>query len=521
MAVKLTFYDGVGCIGGNKIMLEAGGTVLMLDFGTNFGAEARFFDEFLRPRSTFGIGDLMELGLLPPLKHAYRPDLEPPGMSWDDLRRHPCYSEVETQGVLLTHGHVDHTGYVSYLRGDIPLYSSLTTAVIAKVMQDTTQSDFSRETCYLTPREVREGLLQASNYRQVPAEQRQFTVLDAAEVVSRIAGFWSASTSTRGLNHRPLQACAPAGTASAGGLEVRCWHVDHSIPGATAFAVRTPAGWVVYTGDLRLHGGRAGFTRRFMREAGELKPAAMICEGTHPGTQKPSTEEEVRANACEAVRAASGLVVADFGPRNVERLLSFLEAAKQAGRQLAVTARDAYMLEALYMAGESGVPDPSREGGMAVYVEAKAKRDRWEKELIDRYLDLCPERLIDARGVTRDPGAYVLCFSYYDLNELINIGVYGGTYIYSSCEPFNEEMRIDFDRLLSWIRHFDLDFQGGEGSRFHASGHIHGPGLEELVETVRPGTLIPVHTETPDYFRRFRSVCRVVIPEKGRSLQLD
>lgn len=520
MAVKLTFYDGAVCIGGNKILLEADGTALLLDFGTNFGAEAQFFDEFLRPRSTFGIGDLMELGLLPPLRRAYRPDLEPPGFGWEGLRGHPSYSEVEPQGVLLSHAHVDHTGYVSYLKGDIPLFSSLTTAVIAKVMQDTTQSDVSRETCYLTPREVKEGLLQASNYRQVPAEQRRFTVLDAEEVVSRIADFWSVSPSTRGLNPRPLRPCAPAGTTRIGGLEVRCWHVDHSIPGAAAFGVSTPAGWVVYTGDLRLHGGRAEFTRRFMREAAGLRPLALICEGTHPGTEKPATEEEVCANACGAVRAASGLIVADFGPRNVERLLSFLAAAKEAGRRLAVLTKDAYLLEALHMAGEPGVPDPTTEEGLAVYVEAKARRDRWEKEMVDQYLSLCPERVITARDVARDPGGYVLCFSYYDLNELINVGVYGGTYIYSSCEPFNEEMRIDFDRLLSWVRHFGLDFCGGEGSRFHASGHIHGPGLEELVETIKPQVLIPVHTEKPDYFRRFETACRVAIPEKGRSLAL-
>jgi ribonuclease J len=172
------------------------------------------------------------------------------------------------------------------------------------------------------------------------------------------------------------------------------------------------------------------------------------------------------------------------------------------------------------MAGEPGVPDPAAEQGMAIYVEAKVRRDGWEKELIEQYLAVCPDRVVTARDVARDPGGYVLCFSYYDLNELINIGVYGGTYIYSSCEPFNEEMRIDFDRLLSWVRHFGLDFCGGEGSRFHASGHIHGPGLEELVETIRPGVLIPVHTENPEYFRRFQITCRVAIPEKGRSLVL-
>lgn len=46
---SLAFYDGVNCIGGNKILLEADGTSLFLDFSLNFGAEGRYFDEFLNP----------------------------------------------------------------------------------------------------------------------------------------------------------------------------------------------------------------------------------------------------------------------------------------------------------------------------------------------------------------------------------------------------------------------------------------------------------------------------------------
>jgi len=46
MSVAITFYDGVGCIGGNKILMEDGESALFLDFGINFKAEGMFFDEF-------------------------------------------------------------------------------------------------------------------------------------------------------------------------------------------------------------------------------------------------------------------------------------------------------------------------------------------------------------------------------------------------------------------------------------------------------------------------------------------
>jgi len=234
----------------------------------------------------------------------------------------------------------------------------------------------------------------------------------------------------------------------------------------------------------------------------------------------------VYARAAEAVGKAEGLVIADFGPRNVERLLTFLWAAEEAGRRLAVTARDAYLLEALHAAGEPGVPDPLGDERLALYVEAKAVRQVWERLLMERYLDRCPERVISAGDVGREPGEYVVCFSYYDLHELIDIQPSGGTYIYSSSEAYNEEMHMDLDRLRNWVRHFGLRFVGDPGDRlgrgrdpgFHASGHIHGPGLVELVETIKPKALIPVHSEDRSFFReRLGWLPGLVLPRAGET----
>jgi hypothetical protein len=44
-----------------------------------------------------------------------------------------------------------------------------------------------------------------------------------------------------------------------------CFPVGHSIPGA--WGIETTSGWVIYSGDLRLHGKRADLTRRFIKEA--------------------------------------------------------------------------------------------------------------------------------------------------------------------------------------------------------------------------------------------------------------
>ena len=108
----------------------------------------------------------------------------------------------------------------------------------------------------------------------------------------------------------------------------------------------------------------------------------LICEGTHPGVERPVTEEEVGANCFDVVKRGSGLVVADFGPRNVERLLSFLEIAGETDRLLVLTPKDVYLLEALRAAGEPGVPDPYADGRITLYVRPKAVRQKWEDALL-------------------------------------------------------------------------------------------------------------------------------------------
>lgn len=522
MTASLTSYDGVDCIGGNKILLEDGETSLFLDFGTNFKAEGMFFDEFLGPRNTFGFWDLLCLDILPPLRGLYRLDLEYPG-TWDRYRSHPLYWETAVQGVLLSHAHFDHCGCISYLREDIPVFSSLTTALVCKALQDTGGGNRLQDICYATPRELRDGLLKATDYRKVPYEQRLYRACGPDAVSDEACTFWKSCDSSRKLNRRDLEACGSE--TEVAGFVVRFWPVDHSVPGAGAFAVKTSSGWAAYTGDLRLHGKRGHLTRKFIDELAELKPAVVICEGTHPEVDRPVTEAEVAANCFDVVKREQGLVVADFGPRNVERLLSFLGIAGEAGRVLVLTPKDVYLLEALRAAGEPGVPDPYTDERVALYVRPKAQRDRWEDALLERYGERAPGRLVEASRIRADPGDFILCFSYYDFHAFLDIEPMGGTYIYSSSEAFNEEMLIDHQRVRNWIDFFGFRLYGTLGrdrekSGFHASGHIHGPGIEEIVETVRPEVLIPVHTENRDFFERFDGICKVVHPERGKPLLL-
>ena len=486
--LSLTFYGGVNEIGGNKVLLEDEGTSLFFDFGTPFAKRYPYFEEYLKPRPGVGLLDLLEMGLLPPLRGIYREDLSPREEIWQ--RFEPSYLHVD--GVLLSHAHVDHSGYISFLKEDIPIYSTAMTAFIAKAMQDSGGTDFEKEVCYLSPRVMKEGYLSAvgQNYRQ-----RQFEFLGGFPEGEEAKYFWNRSwAATKRLKTAPVGGLPQ----QVGSLPLRYFPVDHSIFGASAFAVRTSMGWVSYTGDLRLHGVRGGDTERFIQEMEALGPYILICEGTRAGDERQSSEDEVYENALGAVREARGLVIADFGPRNVERLITFHRIARETSRRLVVLAKDAYLLHAMRLASPD-IPDPGSLPEICIYQDVRGRVEGWQRDVLKRYRD----KLVKASDVQMSPDDFILCFSFWDIKNLIDIAPEGGVYIYSSSEAYNEEQQIDHYRLRNWIDHFNLTLIGDPdkgGGGFHASGHASGPELLELIERVRPKFLIPIHTQDAAYF---------------------
>ena len=54
---NLSFYGGVGEIGGNKILVEDRDARIWLDMGAPFDLGEEYFVEFLQPRERFGLRD--------------------------------------------------------------------------------------------------------------------------------------------------------------------------------------------------------------------------------------------------------------------------------------------------------------------------------------------------------------------------------------------------------------------------------------------------------------------------------
>ncbi len=493
--VEIKILDGADSIGGTKVLLDAGRSRLLLDFGINYKRFGLYFEEYLKPRSSQGLADLWRLGLIPPCPDLYRPDLYPEEFA-------PQGEDLAVELVLLSHPHMDHCGLLGVVRPEIPACASPAGWAVLKAIQDAGKAEFYAETTYVVPR-VRQNRRALAAASASPVQGREIRFI-GGEGTPALRKFLSSPANPTGRGLAPGEIRAFEGRV--GGYEVQAFPVDHSVLGSLAYAVETDEGWVVYTGDLRLHGREGELTRRFVAAARALRPAVLLIEGTRAGRAagENTTEEQVQARAHDIVARSGGrLVLADFSARQVERLQGFLDIAAATGRRLAVLAKDLYLLEALARCG--GVEGVANSPQLVVYDDVVVRPDVWNRDLRERHR----ARLVGPDEVRAAPGAFILAFSFWDVKNLLDIRPEGGVYIYSSSEAHGEEQASDMHRLWNWLQLFAIEVHGfavdgqGElsfGGGLHASGHASGDELLWMAREIGPRVLIPLHTERPALF---------------------
>lgn len=302
-------------------------------------------------------------------------------------------------------------------------------------------------------------------------------------------------------------------------LEIEPFEVDHSIYGAYGFLIHTSEGIIAYTGDLRLHGPRSKLTEEFIKKMTETNPEVIISEGTRiEEKQSGPSETDVYSGLVNLVANTKNLVVANFAPRDLDRLKTFLEASKSVNRKLVVSLKQAYLLKSLELyARELALPLVQDES-LSVYIHRSSwgvfnSRDyyKWQREFLNY------ENAVTFKDVRTKQNEYVFFCDYFSLHELNDIQPSKGSrYVYSLSEPHDEEQQIDYERMLNWLNHFNLGID-----ILHSSGHLCCSDLQKMIGLVKPTILIPIHTNKPQLCKNILNEhSNVVLPEIGKPIVL-
>ena len=243
----------------------------------------------------------------------------------------------------------------------------------------------------------------------------------------------------------------------------------------------------------------------------------MLCEGTRIDEATSTTEFEVEEDITDVINSTKKLVVVSYPTRDLDRLLSFYNAAKKTGRYLVIDLKQAYLLK-LFQDSENyknvyprindetiKIYQPRKSWGLLdkdteYWTEKQVLNDYdvWEREFIGM------KNSIDYRGVSSKQQECMFYCSDYRLQELMDVRpAENSSYIRSSTEPFDDEMRLDHARIKRWLVHFGLLSKEENWNVTHVSGHGSRDQIKQIVQESKSKNLVPIHTIHEEHFRQW------------------
>lgn len=307
------------------------------------------------------------------------------------------------------------------------------------------------------------------------------------------------------LTFREHPACTgvPGGqTFSVEDITVQVLPIDHDCVGACGFLIRTPDGSICYTGDYRFHGYHPDRTTAFARACRGAD--VLITEGVTVSFEDVDmlsleapdptdrTETDLLDETATFCAGAPGLVVINPYNRNVERIHRLAERLARQNRCLVLDAVQADYLAAFYP------QDP-----LCVYAETVCGHP-------------VPERavLIGRDELLRRPEAYVLQLDYRDFYELYDLNPVVSGYLHMDGAPLGA-YDPSYSKMLLQLEALDVPFHS-----LGLGGHARPYYLKQMVDTIAPGVLVPLHSQRPEQVAS-RCAGRRILPEEGQTLILE
>ena len=269
----------------------------------------------------------------------------------------------------------------------------------------------------------------------------------------------------------------PGDVVKAGCFTVEFIHVNHSIADAVAFAVHTPVGTIIFTGDFKIDPTAAEGMIDLARlgELGNQGVLALLCDSTNAERQGYTPSENVVAESLDRQfkNCDQRIIVTTFAS-NMHRIQAVLNTAHRYGRKVAVTGRS--MENMLMVAQELGymkVP-------AGTLVDLAAIKSLPKNKVV----------IVSTGSQGENMSAlYRMAFSTHKQVDIVS----GDRIIISaSAIPGNEKA---VSRIINELyrKGAEVVYEKSEG--LHVSGHACQEELKIIHGLTKPKFFIPVHGE--------------------------
>lgn len=358
------------------------------------------------------------------------PDEETPGI---DIVI-PDFSYVleckdKIKGLVITHGHEDHIGAIPYLLRDfnLPIFATkLTIGLISEKLKE-----------------------------------------------------------HRLLNEAKLNVVNAGSTVTIGKFSVEFIHVNHSIPDSVGFAITTPAGTVIQTGDFKIDttpiDDEMIDLSRFA-ELGKKGVLALLSDSTNAERPGYTPSERVVGSSLETLfTKAEGhrIVVATFSS-NIHRIQQIINQAVKSKRKVAVSGRS--MLNVVKVASELGYLTVPKD----VLIEIETIKNYPAEQIV-----------VVTTGSQGEPlsALHRIAFSEHRQVEIMP----GDMFIISATPiPGNEKT---VSKVVNELIKRGANVVYEKMYDVHVSGHACQEELKMMLSIVKPKYFIPVHGEEKHLYK--------------------